>query len=288
MPADSLLTRRRFLQLAGISLLGSAVGFASAAPAAAYYGRALDAAPVYPRPDAASTPLAHLWPDSMTPIREAAAGWYRSDTGYIPRALLQPIEHLPADIQIAPAPPFWAEVSAPVAALRSYCAPDAPLISRIGHGGVMQVVDSLPGAADWYGIATADGRFVGWTQALHWRPVDLRLHPLRDLDLTLDSRQLTVWQAGRAILQAPVALGGSLPEGCYAIARDLPAGPQAPTGHHGAAWTMRIGADYALSGVYWHNRFGDVMPGPSVQVTPILARWLYQHLPDETHLRVHS
>jgi len=290
MSAETLLTRRRFLKLAGISLLGSAAGMASAGPAEAYCGRALEAAPVYLRLDASTTPIIHLWPDSITPIRESVAGWYRSDSGFIPRSALQPIRQLPATPQAAAQPPFWAEVIAPVAALRSFCTPDAPLISRIGHGGAMQVIECLPGPIDWYGVAAAGGDLVGWSQALHWRPVDLQARPLPDLEILLDQRQhqLTVTQAGQAIVQAPFASSQTLPAGYYTIEPGAVGGQPSPTGHEGAAWQTMIGSEYSLSGVYWHNRFGEQLLGPDVQVTPMLARWLYQSVQSDSCLRVYS
>ena len=44
---------------------------------------------------------------------------------------------------------------------------------------------------------------------------------------------------------------------------------------------------FTLMGIYWHNRFGDSLPGPDIQVTPLLARWLYEHVDTSTNVRVH-
>src|SRR5690554_8060943 len=69
--------------------------------------------------------------------------------------------------------PFWGEVIAPIAPIRQYCSADAPLVTRIGHGGVAQIVDYLPGEPHgWYGIGNQNGQVAGWTQAIYWQAVD--------------------------------------------------------------------------------------------------------------------
>ena len=184
------VSRRQFLQLAGITVLGHSVGFEITDPLESYYGRALEAAPVFrqPRPDAAQ--VTSLWPDSVVAITPAKGPWYHASEGYVPWAYLQPIRHQPSyPVQRPPSLPFWAEVRAPVAVIRQWCAPEAPLVTRIGYGGVMHVVDYLPGATDWFGVANADGTFTGWSQALHWQTITARWQPLSALNIELDQGQ---------------------------------------------------------------------------------------------------
>ncbi len=77
----------------------------------------------------------------------------------------------------------WIEVVAPVAAVRQWCAPDAPLVTRIGHGGIVRVIDRLPGDTLWYGIASETGDLLGWSQAAHWKPVIIAQSPAGDKTL---------------------------------------------------------------------------------------------------------
>lgn len=74
-------------------------------------------------------------------------------------------------------------------------------------------------------------------------------------------------------------MGQSLPSGTYPLQRGQ-MGSIVNHEFHGVPWQIHIGADYNLNGVYWHNQFGAASPGPAVQVTPILARWLYQNMDD--------
>jgi hypothetical protein len=192
----------------------------------------------------------------------------------------------PPEPATAPEPPFWAEVSGPAAAVRQWCAADAPLVARIGHGGTAQVIRRLPpgspGASPWYALAAADGSLLGWTQTAHWQPVrlaenDSALH----LELTRSDRQLTVFAGTRPVLRAAAAAGAPLQPGAYPLRRASVAGPPLALveyDHHalyGAPWQLDLGGRYRLTGAYWHNRFGGDAPGPDIQVPPFLARWLY-------------
>lgn len=61
------------------------------------------------------------------------------------------LDETPAQIE---KPIFWAEVAGPVAAVRQWCAADAPFVTRIGHGGVAQIIDYLSDkTTSWYEIA---------------------------------------------------------------------------------------------------------------------------------------
>jgi hypothetical protein len=53
---------------------------------------------------------------------------------------------------------------------------------------------------------------------------------------------------------------------------------------HGVPWVTTFGQNLALGGVYWHNRFGEKVPGMAIQVTPLIARWLYGWLNDTSEI----
>lgn len=277
-----MYTRRQFLQLAGIAVIGSQLPplfNESLQETPSMLGRALDAAAVYRRPSLDAAPVNRLWPDSIVPILDQRGAWYRTPDGYIAREMLQPMKPVPPFESAAlPSEAFWAEAAGPVAPVRRYCAADAPLVTRIGHGGIVRVIDALPDEpAPWYGVASDTGDLLGWTQAVHWRPA-VESRPAGAVDIEIDVRagRLTAWENGRAVLQAPFAAGQTLKPGSCVITGRLMGG--ARTGDFfGLPWRVAFG-DYALAGVYWHNRFGAAVPGPALQVTPLLAEWLYHSL----------
>jgi len=269
------LSRRQFLQLAGITLAASQLPDLSRwANIANTYGRALLAAPVYARPDATSAMIRHVWPDSVLPLTGVHDQWYRADDGYIERSALQPIS--PRLPQSAPQQlPFWAEVVAPVAPVWRWCAVDAPPVTRIGHGGVVRILDRLPG---WYAVADENDVLLGWSQAACWTPV---VSQTRDfpLQIVVNGNQMTVHRLGQRVAAASVSFGQSVPSDTYTLEKG-PIGGQccrvsSETSYYGASWQLRLGNQFELTSVYWHNRFGQSVPGPSLQVTPILGRWLY-------------
>jgi hypothetical protein len=194
----------------------------------------------------------------------------------------------PSVTLVLPPIPFWAEVGAPVAPVRQWCAAEAPPMTRIGHGGIARVTDYLPGdgiSAGWYGLDNGDGHFMGWTQAIYWRPVLeeslAAIHPT--LHIERDDQALTAYDDGEAVLRAPVSMGLEIATGTYLVSeRQLSGTPMFIPGQtqaiYGAPWRVQFGQNYELSGAYWHNRFGESVPGPAVQVTPLLARWLYHWL----------
>ena len=275
-----MFSRRQFLQLAGVMLVGSQLPApAIAANNSRFYGRALSAAPIYAHPDTTARPVRHLWPDSVSTMEEANAGWYRIDDGFVPQTAIQPVNLREPDLN-TPASDFWAEVIAPVAPV------DAPLATRIGHGGVSRVVDKLP---DWYGIADAAGQMIGWSQSAHWSAINQQAGTA-PLEIVIKSHHMTVYQRKRPILNAPITLNQPLSPGVFQLHRGEIGGvccqTHTETFYHGGAWQLQFGGQQEITGVYWHNRFGETVPGPSVQVPPVLGRWLYEMAAENSTLTV--
>ncbi len=294
------LSRRQFLQFAGIAL------------ASRYfnplhwphhldnrpdenYGRALIAAAVHTHP-ADSAPLnARLWPDSIIPLHNTSGRWYRTDHGYVARTDIQPMTLNPLTA-MTPVLPFWAEVAGSVAPVYQWCAANAPLITRIGHGGVAEITTQLPAHTQggvWYGITDNAGTLIGWSQAVHWQPIPSETAPLHAVTLHIDQQrqQLTALHRQQAILQAPVATSRVLIPGQYDFRKQRPGAlplrlPDRENPVYAAPWQFSIGDHYTLSGVYWHNSFGQAMPGPAIQVTGLLARWLYHSLMDNVFVTI--
>jgi len=292
-----LHSRRQFLQLSGVTLLGIS-GLATGLPDLPLsQGRTLEALPVYRARHLRSPVVTQLWPDSIVAILGVSGAWYQVPDGYVPRSLVQPMMPFqPRTDEADPTIPFWAEVAGPVAPVRQWCAADAPFVTRIGHGGVARVIDSLPGEPGgprWYGIASHAGDLLGWTQAVHWRSVNIEPVTAPGQTLHIDTQTLTLTAFGdsQAVLCAPVSIPGRIEAGTRVILeRRMSHRPLYLPGEaqpfHGAPWNIQMSDNTELTGVYWHNRFGTIVAGPAIQTTPLLARWLYSWLGDDATIIV--
>ena len=292
-----MLSRRSFLQLVGASVV--AVGLRpanrmlAAFDAATYQGRAFAALPVYSTRDLAHEPMRYLWPDSVTTILDRKDGWYRIAGGWVQREGLQPmLAYDPNRYQFVGAVPFWAEVAAPIASVRSHCAADARLVARIGHGGVAQVIDALPGEPNgWYGVADEHGDLLGWTQGIFWRPLDFEVESVsgRTLHIDRSAGLMTAVEGKQSALVVPFSSGQGLETGTFPALRGEVGGRRwiGSKTYDAVPWSIRFGEGQSLAGVYWHNLFGTAyQDGPAVQVTPLIARWLYGWLGDDAHIVV--
>ncbi len=275
-----MLSRRHFLQAAGIALaVAHLPRLTQAAPRfEPLYGRALATIPVYAAPQTTAPLITNLWSDTVTPLLDTSGVWYRLPDGYAQRALLQPL--------LAPAhnaggehdAPYWGEVTGAVAIVRAWCAADAPVVTRVGHGGVLYLRDMLmPNGVRWYGVAgTENGELLGWSQAASWSPAAIdAIAPSLTLSINRQTQQMQVLDGAQALLSAPVTINPTLIAGTYAVnGRNFTAAPVGE--HYGVPWALSFGADQHLSGAYWHNRFGTASAGgAAVEVAPALARWLY-------------
>ena len=290
-------SRRQFLQLTNAAFLSNQLSFSIFSEPQVFPGRTFEATPIYHAQDPHSEVLRHLWPDSIVNVYYAHENWYQLAEGYVQRTAIQPMTpYSPSNYQPITSLPFWAEVATPVAVVRQWCAPDAPLVTRIGHGGVVQIVDRLSGnreRADWYGIATQDDELLGWTQAIFWRPVCAETSPTLRSTLHIDqnTQLLTGYEGGEIVFQTPISSGETMMPGNHEVTGRQPTGtlvdvPQYAQSFHGVPWRVHFGEDYELSGTYWHNRFGSPVPGPAVQMSTQMAHWLYVWLGDYATISV--
>ncbi len=288
-----MLTRRSFLQLVGATVAAATLSPLTRLTAAVntdvYQGRALTALPVYVKPGITQPVVGRLWPDSITSIIDQQSEWYRIPEGWVQREGLQPmLVYDPQDYVFSQAAPFWAEVAAPAVSIRTYCAADAPLVTRVGHGGVLKVIDTLPGEPNgWYGVANEHGDLLGWTQGVFWRPVtfDDDSRSKRTLYFNQQDFLMTAYQGDEVVLQAPFSSGDGLAAGSFQPLRGLVSGRVA--GYYGVPWQTMFGEGQTIAGVYWHNQFGrSVTNGSAVQITPLLARWVYGWAGEDAHIVV--
>jgi hypothetical protein len=176
------ITRRRFLQLTGLTLIGGALrslkklpvsDSPSLADSAPQMARTLYPLPVYEAPKADAQLMTYLWPDSMVEVLDETHNWYEIPDGFVAHDGLQLMKpYFPATSTELPDCPFRAEVAAPVAPVRAWCAADAPLVSRMDHGMTARIIDGLPHVPDsgvWYAVEGDDGDILGWSQAVFWR-----------------------------------------------------------------------------------------------------------------------
>lgn len=274
------LTRRQFLQLSGVAFLGSRL-FADF-PARALpetnllYGRTLTATPLLSRSQIDSI---HLWPDSVVEIRDVSGDYYTVEGGRILRQHLQPMPLYSPHAAELPEPPFAAEVASTAAAVHSWCAADAPIITRIGHGGTARIDDRLTSDSgiEWLHLTDDSGQPLGWSQAQAWKSIDTPLVN-HSLDVTIDTRTslLTAAHDGEVLFQTAVSIGQDIAPGSYIVGAQSISSTKGKFA--GIPWRTHIEGIGDIMGVYWHNAFGMPAAEPSVQMMPLVARLLYEGL----------
>jgi hypothetical protein len=282
-----MFSRRQFLTIAGITLLGlkPEALLASALDFSAQYGRALDTLLVRTAPQIQSSVIKHIWADSILRLLSVKDDWLQIADGYVERSTVQMmLPYTPEQMLTLPQVPFWAEVAAPVAAVRAWCAADAPLITRIGHGGVLRVTDALPNA--WYAVESDQGTHLGWTQAILWQAVPSDVPDLSNarLEINLSKHELYIYDDDHRVMSTPIATGQALQTGVYKVQRRQTGATHydaVNSAFYGTPW--RIGFDeYELAGAYWHNQFGKSHTGTTVQMSPIAARWVYRQMQEDS------
>jgi len=268
-----MISRRDFLKAAGITVIAAHVPswLTNVNPTAAptfdvLYGRVL-------------RPLKQVWVDSIISITDIHADAFQTAHGWIDRSWVQPMLTPPVYHTAVYDPPFAAEVTGTVATMHRYCSPDAiiehPRRVRIGHGGVLRVIDRLEydGIA-WYGVQQADDTQVYWTQS---PPLALLIPPPTVPDLSIhvsrDDFRLTAFQRDRALFSVLLAAGESLPAGQFSVTEHLLG--KRFLDQFEASTLLTFGDDLHIGGAYWHNRFGENTPGHAIQLPPYVAKWLY-------------
>jgi hypothetical protein len=295
------LSRRDFLKQTGV--MGAAFGIPTSLPQVPTrpdenllpLGRVFHLTDVHVRPDVHSQVVGELAPDSVHDITPTkSADWYQVERGYVPRQAVQPIgPYVRPELTHPQSVGFWAELIAPTSTLRAWCAGHAPIVTRLGYGAVVYVMDYLRDdrGAMWYGLAAdSDAELVGWTNALHFTEWDenavsvpLAHEPLIRIDThqqalqvydgprelfrsRLSSPLLSKSQTSITVIQPGGALGGI--DSNDSIEAD---------GLLGVSWLMSLGQSTPIYGAYWHSRFGDAVTQVKnrIELPIFAARWLY-------------
>ncbi len=287
------LSRRAFLQIMGLTAAaGTLASFSRVGGAIPpqMAGRALGVVPVRAMPHLSAVVTRRLWPDSMVSILSERGGWFQTEYGWTPREMLQPMLPYHAAVESGlPNIGGWVEAAAPVAPVRIMCAADAPLVGRVGYGGVLRMVDSLPGEPyGWIAVADSAGMHLGWSQAVFWRAVHEPDREPGKRGLVIDSRRfkVTAVEAGQDMMTAQCAVGEELRAGRYALtAWKVSSIVDSNERWLGVPWRVDFEMG-KLFGVYWHNAFGRIIPGSAVELPVLAAQWLYGWLNSESVIEV--
>ncbi len=281
------LSRRAFLKQSGFAAWFG-LSLRQMPPSAAgrafpeFAGRAFTRTAIHMRPDAASAVSDYLTPDGICTITGLADNgrWYQVPGGYIPREAVQPITpyRRPALVETV-GEGFWAELAAPTSTIREWCGGAAPVVTRLGFGAVVYVLDKLTDDHQrvWYGLACAPGSpLVGWGTALHYAPWNPGQPEARtsSIRLFLRQRELVITYGQQPIGQTAIC-GPRFFTGTTTLRTVQPGAARDAATPLGLPWLMRLDTGQRLYGAYWHNRFGTLSDGPELELPTFAARWLY-------------
>ncbi|MEO1667271.1 MAG: SH3 domain-containing protein [Chloroflexota bacterium] len=284
------ISRREFLQAFGISaasasLFGISVpGLELPTAPQVVQGRVLHNTHMAVR--SSPSRLRRVWADTIISIEEFNNGleseWYRVQDGGIPRVDVQPMQPYTPQATLPTKLPVDAEVAGAVGIIREYADANAPLIDRIGHGGVMTVLDMIENRhGAWYSVAENDD-ILGWTQAIHWRTLpDVSHTPNHRLKVRISRADstLSVLTRDNPLFTTTISLPQHIMPGEHTITRKL----RGTVGHRAKVY-RGLPYEFALSGaptmqaVYWHNAFGSGAPSPHIEMNTLTGKWLYENI----------
>jgi hypothetical protein len=312
----SHLSRREFLKLSGLGILGAALPFK---PLSVYqglhFGRVIgDSVQVYDIPSFTGKEVRQYWRDDVLPIHETVIAdpppaynqaWYRIDEGgFVHSSLLQPVKILINTPQEdLPENGVLTDVSVPYT--DAYHGPSIhePIAYRYYYGST-HWIDRLIVDADkrfWYRVMDdrIKGRFY-YVSAYHLHIIPPQwLSPISE-DLPWDDKRIEVYlteqmmiayEGAKAVLVAQVSTGDEAtnprwrtPLGSFQIYYKRPSrhmhSPSPEYGDYdlpGVPWVCFFTEQgHAFHGVYWHNEFGLRRSHGCINLSLQDANWLYR------------
>lgn len=233
-----MLSRRRFLHLAGASALEAwlpTLPFSPAqqdAPAQAeapvYIGRSVDYAGVFERPSYTSTKVGHLSADDLIPIYElveAEGGynktWFRTDGGYVYSSNVIPMQPYTTPLPVVEDVGewgVWAQVVAPWSDSLKAPRAGADPMYRLYYDSVHHVIQAQQAddGAWWYQINDARYDELYWAQAAHLRVIaPEELAPInpdgedKRVEINLTTMYLYAYEGDVEAHRAQVAVGNT-------------------------------------------------------------------------------
>lgn len=257
------LSRRQFLQFMGLTGLSTQMRWLDTP--SILQGRALGQVTIYRKPHVTADTLTVLWPDTVHRLDAHNAEWLKVGEGYAPITAFQPMLTAEPNATIS-AFPAWAEVIAPITAIRAYCAGDAPLRRRLEHGKVVTVLRSLQDDQGRNWLQVVDG----WLQAEHVQAVPTIPHHTKVTQLRVGQGVLEVYAGQRRLLRAACRTPRTLPTCTHLVEKH-------PAARDGAPWQL-IFEDIRLHGICHHHQFGpNATPcdDTCIELPLIVSRTLY-------------
>ena len=277
-----MIKRRDFLKISGVVLATTGLAHPTikslAAESVTARGRVLTKTPLRDSPGDDGQSIKVLMPDSVQAILGYQDGWIQVSDGYVAEQYIQPM--LDANHQPVEKLPAWAEVIAPYAAVRQWMQTEAPLMTRLGHGAVLQVDARLDDASgrEWLRV-DLNADLPGWVQAEHMQPVQVKKTRV-GLTATLDRAEnvLLLEHRGREAARFAIARPERLSPGEYRIETRRP-------GRH-FPWELVTDGGFSLHGTTTHNHFARIADGENVELSVIAAKTIYAALPDGAKLTI--
>jgi len=311
----NLISRRDFLKLGGLSLLGLAMAPFGQVPSLAsnQQGRVIfDSVTIYDLPSFSANALRQAWADSVFPILEVTIGdeepahnmvWYRLEDGYVHSGGVQPVKTiLNQPIWEIPTGGQLAEVTVPYT--DAYWETDLhhEVAYRFYYETTHWVVGTLYGRDGTPLYQIMDDRW----DLLYYVPArHLRLIPASEVstlspDVPAEEKRLEVDTANQVVIAyeydkqvfiTKAATGAEFSNGAFYTpagrhytnykmpSRHMAAGNLAYNGFDlpGIPWVSYITEKgVAFHGTYWHNDYGRPRSHGCINLTSQASKWIYR------------
>ncbi len=306
-----MLSRREFLRLSSISILGIRFNaYAQNQRPARFWGRVIFVyATIYSRPSVfAATGIIHP-PETVLPIYSEVEGedesaynkrWYETDNGFIHSSNVQPVLNIVNKPQ-AIASPVLGEVTIPFVDALTRPQPKAAVSYRFYFSSTHWVQRAIADGDGniWYEVRddrTERAYFVPAT-ALRIIPAS-ELTPLspavteKQIHIDTTAETITAFESERSVFTTRISSGGMFgegkdfrtPLGDYVIDRKRPsrhmaAGDGVADDAYdlpGVPWVSYFNGGIAIHGTYWHNDFGRPWSHGCINLLSQDAKWFYR------------
>ncbi len=310
------LSRRDFLKLSGLGLLGLALPSISRPRQVpeGQQGRVIDpAVTLYDIPSFSGNKIKQHWKDSVLSITEVTVGdnepahnriWYRlGEEGYVHSGVIQPVRtDLQEPVAAIPLGGQLAEVTVPYTDAHWELDTRNDVAYRFYYETTYWVIGLVYDSQNrpWYRILDDKWEFIYYAPATHIRlipseevaPLSPDVPPLGKRIEVLNVEQMVIaYEWDQPVFAARTATGARFSNGNYSTpegrhntfhkrpSRHMAAGNLAYNGFDlpGVPWVSYITErGIAFHGTYWHNDFGKPRSHGCINLTPKAAKWIYR------------
>ncbi|NPA93096.1 MAG: L,D-transpeptidase [Chloroflexi bacterium] len=309
----SRLSRRDFLKLAGLGLLGLALpafNLRRVEMPPDQQGRvAYDYVDLYAKPSFDAKRLTRLWHDQVVPIAAVVIGaekpaynrlwYYVPQRGYVHSGGVQPVRVELNSPQEIPEGGVLAEVTVPFTDVYRSVERTRPPVYRLYYATTHWVVGLVKDASGqaWYRIEDdkwketyyyAPARHIRILKPSDVAPLSPHVPPEeKRIRVDLTHQIVTAYEGGRAVYAAKTATGMGYfgtPVGEFRTFhkrpyRHMAAGNRAEPDYDlpGIPWVCYITENgISFHGTYWHNDFGKPRSHGCLNLSPTAAKWIYR------------